>query len=69
LYFVFQYQIWVFNLQASQHFHCFRIYRETLARFSWPPLQGAGHVDLPVSMRRQGIHAGQGHRRGGTTQP
>ncbi|MEQ0608477.1 hypothetical protein ABLN72_10530, partial [Mycobacterium tuberculosis] len=25
---------WVFNLQASQHFHCFRIYRETLSRFS-----------------------------------
>ncbi|MEQ0608576.1 hypothetical protein ABLN72_11105, partial [Mycobacterium tuberculosis] len=24
----------VFNLQASQHFHCFRIYRETLSRFS-----------------------------------
>ncbi|MEQ0607509.1 hypothetical protein ABLN72_04725 [Mycobacterium tuberculosis] len=21
-------------LQASQHFHCFRIYRETLSRFS-----------------------------------
>ncbi|MEQ0609652.1 hypothetical protein ABLN72_17490, partial [Mycobacterium tuberculosis] len=26
----------VFNLQASQHFHCFRIYRETLSRFSLP---------------------------------
>ncbi|MEQ0607200.1 hypothetical protein ABLN72_02815, partial [Mycobacterium tuberculosis] len=25
---------WVFGLQASQHFHCFRIYRETLSRFS-----------------------------------
>ncbi|MEQ0607209.1 hypothetical protein ABLN72_02865 [Mycobacterium tuberculosis] len=24
----------MFNLQASQHFHCFRIYRETLSRFS-----------------------------------
>ncbi|MEQ0607855.1 hypothetical protein ABLN72_06775 [Mycobacterium tuberculosis] len=22
----------MFNLQASQHFHCFRIYRETLSR-------------------------------------
>ncbi|MEQ0609384.1 hypothetical protein ABLN72_15910, partial [Mycobacterium tuberculosis] len=30
----FGYQIWVFSLQASQHFHCFRIYRETLSRFS-----------------------------------
>ncbi|MEQ0609488.1 hypothetical protein ABLN72_16535 [Mycobacterium tuberculosis] len=24
----------MFNLQTSQHFHCFRIYRETLSRFS-----------------------------------
>ncbi|MEQ0607223.1 hypothetical protein ABLN72_02950 [Mycobacterium tuberculosis] len=24
----------MFSLQASQHFHCFRIYRETLSRFS-----------------------------------
>ncbi|MEQ0607555.1 hypothetical protein ABLN72_05010, partial [Mycobacterium tuberculosis] len=26
----------VFNLKHPQHFHCFRIYRETLSRFRAP---------------------------------
>ncbi|MEQ0608500.1 hypothetical protein ABLN72_10665 [Mycobacterium tuberculosis] len=37
----------MFNLQASQHFHCFRIYREKQPRFSC-----AAAVGLSFSSRR-----------------
>ncbi|MEQ0636187.1 hypothetical protein ABLO16_07930, partial [Mycobacterium tuberculosis] len=30
----FRYQIWVFNLNQEGKARCFRIYRETLSRFS-----------------------------------
>ncbi|MEQ0607479.1 hypothetical protein ABLN72_04535, partial [Mycobacterium tuberculosis] len=32
------------HLQASQHFHCFRIYRETLSRFSCRRVTGNPHA-------------------------
>ncbi|MEQ0606977.1 hypothetical protein ABLN72_01525, partial [Mycobacterium tuberculosis] len=51
--------IWVFNLQASQHFHCFRIYRETLSRFSCAATAWAleerfalEHYQVPQELRK-----------------
>ncbi|MEQ0609145.1 hypothetical protein ABLN72_14560, partial [Mycobacterium tuberculosis] len=40
----FSYQFGSFNLQASQHFHCFRIYRATLSRFSCAASPSPGPV-------------------------
>ncbi|MGV9063177.1 hypothetical protein I5860_001670, partial [Clostridioides difficile] len=36
----FSYRIWVFNLQGTNQVTCFRIYRETLSRFSCAASEG-----------------------------